>query len=236
LRLPNYEKVLAGQRLQIGLWCCVLAAWGLLLWLDLRGIHSPFDHDYLLNASHLPWDLAFLLFFASWPLMVMAMMVPSLLLMPARIRMVLPLTTVLAYLAAWQIFGGLLFAGDMLLHLLMRNWLWLSLHARYVLCTLLLLTGLYQLSHFKTRSLLHCETLQVVDGAWKEGWRYGRACVGSCWPAMLVMFASGGRMLLVMSALTLLTLLEKNLSETRWLRTLSGVLFLFWGLLLWLVF
>ncbi|MBO0779999.1 MAG: DUF2182 domain-containing protein [Ktedonobacteraceae bacterium] len=221
-------------------WWLVLISWGVILYINIAGLHSPLDHDYLLSASHLPWWLAFFFFFLSWPLMVMAMMLPSTLpvmalsgLRPARFSQ---LAYILAYLATWQIFSVGAFVGDTLLHQLVKRWLWLALHPWYIAAALLLLAGAFQFSPLKKTCLARCSSNSTTGHAWRSGWRYGWSCVASCWMLMLLMFASGGSVLLIMAALTLVALLEKSTTDIVWIRPLIGTTLLLLGLLRLLAF
>jgi predicted metal-binding membrane protein len=218
-------------------WLLVLTAWSTILYLNSSDLHSPLDHDYLLTTSHFPWWLALLFFFISWPVMVVAMMLPSALSTLAQRRggLIDQLTFLLAYLIVWQFFAVGAFVGDALLHQLARHWLWLALHSQYITATLLLLAGTFQFSQPKRSGLARCCNREKTGYAWHEGWHYGLACVTSCWMLMLLMFASGGKAPSVLAALTLIVLLEKNAPRCRWLRPLLGAGLLLLGLV-WLLF
>lgn len=208
-------------------WLLVLGAWSVILYLPIAGLRSPLDHDYLLNAGHFPWWLAFLIFFVSWPLMIVAMMLPSVLPILAfnarRTGWRDQLAFLLAYMALWQCFAIVAFPGDTLLHQIARFWPWLA--RGYVSVGLLLLAGCFQFSKLKRLCLAYCRDCAVPRDAtaWYEGWNYGKNCLASCWALMLLMFASGGKDLLVLAGISLIVLAEKSSVGARWIRLPVGM-------------
>ena len=225
-------------------WGLVIVAWGILLLAASSSHLSALDHDYLLRESHLPWVLALVILLGSWQLMTAAMMLPSALLtLPALIPFDQQSKRVwgkqagfiVAYAAAWTVFALLAFLGDSLIHLLVSRWFWLYTHSWLIGTITLSVAGIFQMSPFKRRCLKMCSgfssiylsTLQEGSGtAWRLGARYGQFCVGSCWPLMLVMFASGGKSLIWTAALTGIVIGEKGLSRYQHVRYAIGIGFL----------
>lgn len=224
-------------------WLLVMAAWGL-VWL-IAWTHQSYllSHDYLLVESGLPWPAALLLFLAGWQIMVAAMMLPSSLpLMPwllssSRGQCASPRRALLflaGYAAIWTAFAVVAFLGDTLIHLLVAEWLWFAQHVWLIGAVTLALAGCFQCSQLKASALCRCRTAgqdgqcasDYRERGWRLGARHGRACLGSCWALMLVMFGIGSGGVLWMAGLAAVMLVEKAVPGGRWLSPLVGSLLL----------
>jgi predicted metal-binding membrane protein len=115
-------------------------------------------HDYVLEASGLPWIAALLFFLGCWQVMMVAMMVPASL--PTVFRLQQRPGTLVAflagYLAIWTAFALLAFAGDTLLHQVVKEWSWLSHHVSLIGAVTLALAGGFELTPFKAQALSRC--------------------------------------------------------------------------------
>ena len=219
-------------------WLLVLAAWGL-VWL-IVWTHQQYllSHDYLLVESGLPWPEALLLFLAGWQVMLAAMMVPSSLpLLPRLLSNGRPRTLsrqVFSFLAGyaliWTGFAVAAFLGDTLVHRLAAEWFWFAQHAWLIGAVTLALAGCFQCSPLKVGALCRCRTAgsdaQCAPGCREPGWRlgarHGRACLGSCWALMLVMFGIGSGGVLWMVGLAGVMVVEKAVPGGRWLSPVVG--------------
>lgn len=225
-----------------------MIAWSVLLWAFSTNHALFFDHDYLLLASHLPWLTALLVFLLCWPLMTIAMMLPSTISVLSRFavnfqqgrwrhtRLVIAQSSfVIAYIMVWMIFAVLAFFGDTLVHWLVKHWWWLYIHTWLVGSVTFVIAGMFQLSSFKRDCLSRCRATadlcphtaqQSLKETWRQGLRYGLFCLGSCWAIMLLMFGLGLKNLLGMVALTAVIFVEKEIPGGARLRPLIGVSFL----------
>ena len=190
----------------------------------------------------------FLVMFAMWAVMMVAMMVPSampmILLYSHAVRKaradggnLAPLAVFIAgYIVAWTGFS-LLAAG---LHV------WLEAQGAvspmmvasrpWLTGGLLILAGVYQMSPFKDTCLVYCShPVRFISKYWRTGtWGvfrmglfHGLFCVGCCWALMLLLFAGGVMNLLWVAALAAFVLLEKVLPlPKRWGVISGGVLIL----------
>jgi predicted metal-binding membrane protein len=225
------------------LWLLVGAAWVVTL-LAVVTRHTEWgDHHYLLKASGLPLISALGLFLASWQLMILAMMAPSL---APRLRQMSDaheparapgsLATFLLFLAGydlvWTVFGCAAFFGDALLHELVESWSWLGAHDTIIATGLLALAGAYQFTPRKMRFMMACQgearssslaqrtDMTRLDAACRAGARTGLTHLGSCWALMLAIFGLGMGSLVWMAALTGVMLAEQlrgpHASALRW--------------------
>jgi len=199
----------------------------------------------------LPWIVALFVFLLRWQVMTMAMMLPSslsrlLILYESRGRgFRAQVVFIVGYAIVWTSFALLAFLGDTLVHQIVRQWWWLSLHSQLIGALTLAVAGVCQWSSLKRRCLQCCIALtnaqtrvslqEASSSNWQQGLRYGTWCLGSNWALMLVMFGIGMRSLLVMALLSVVMFLERVVSKGKWLRLGLGSVFL--GLsLLWYLF
>lgn len=191
----------------------------------------------------------FLLTFAMWWVMMVAMMLPSAtptILLYARTATAGRITAAPAtgsflggYLTVWGLFS---LAAAMLQMLLGRAGLMAGMDmvsvSRPFSATLLIAAGIYQLSPFKDVCLSHCRNpAQFLTrhyrpgraGAWRMGMIHGAFCAGCCWLLMALLFVGGVMNLAWIAVLTLLVAAEKLLPGGRRIALAGGVLCLAWG-------
>ena len=200
----------------------LLAAWQNSAFVDLLGHEALEDHHLSFG-----WHLA--AFLLSWLLMTVAMMLPGSL--PMLIHSVQPVrrptqdtrpvaSVILGYLAPWVGFGLLIYLGDSELHHLAEPGARLATFSAWIAPTILLTSGVYQLTPLKRRSIALCRPLPAMSlhrseeyisdtAAWKRGLRLGIYCIGSCWSLMLLMFALGHHRLDIMLALSVILAAER---------------------------
>jgi predicted metal-binding membrane protein len=184
-----------------------------------------------------------------WTAMMLAMMVPA----------ALPVVTVFSrldrsvgmrnahadpalfaggYLAVWVAFGVAATVVQWLLH--RSDYLEGHLLALPAVpgAILLIATGLYQFSPFKSACLAHCQNpLSFLLANWRDGATgalamgatHGLHCLGCCWMLMLLMFAYGVMSAAAMAALTLFVVAERKLPDLAGGAELPGMVLIAWG-------
>jgi predicted metal-binding membrane protein len=183
-----------------------------------------------------------LLYALGWVLMIAAMMLPTTLPILEMFRRIvagrrdanrLVALLVLGYLAAWLGFGLIAHALDGLLHSVVEDFPWLTLHAWVVGAGVLGIAGVFQFSALKYRCLDKCHTpfgfiIQRWRGrspareALRLGIDHGLFCIGCCWALMLLMFVVGTGSIGWMLALAAVMAAEKNLAAGKRLRAPLG--------------
>jgi predicted metal-binding membrane protein len=192
----------------------------------------------------------FVLTFAMWTVMQVAMMTPSatpMILVFARFsrqrgEQQSPL------LATWVfLFGYLIVWVGFSAAATLIQW---ALHATALLSpmmvstspilggTLLIAAGVFQFTPLKHACLDHCrspwgffmtEWREGTRGTLIMGLRHGVLCVGCCWLLMALMFVAGVMNLLWAAALTVYVLVEKVVPAGQWVSRAVGLLAIGWG-------
>lgn len=170
------------------------------------------------------------LFLVGWMLMVAAMM------LPASLRFVTTVHRLVASRAHRRTLLGVAVTGYALPWLLVGHlgWLaavgadelsmrsgWLGAHPWLVAAAVLAVAGGYQFTPVALRCLQQCrDPAGFVVRGWhglaprrdllRIGVAYGWSCVGCCWALMALMVVSATSGLLVMAALTVVMVLERN--------------------------
>ncbi|CDO37412.1 DUF2182 domain-containing protein [Novosphingobium sp. KN65.2] len=197
-----------------------------------------------------PWALSrFLLTFAMWWVMMVAMMLPSAastILLHARAGSAgaagsRPATGsfLSGYLLVWGLFS---FVATVLQMALERAGIMAGMDmvsvSRPFSAVVLLLAGLYQLSPFKETCLRHCRNpAQFLTrhyrpgraGALRMGLLHGAYCAGCCWLLMALLFVGGVMNLVWIAFLTLVVAAEKLLPGGRWIAIAGGLACIAWG-------
>ena len=204
-------------------------AW-LTLWLWGQSPYSRYLDHHNLAAVTDNFALA-PLFIAGWVVMTIAMMLPTSLPLIARFDTLtrrrpthtrLVVLLVGGYLAAWSLFGVVIYASDYLLHQIIGHVHWLEENAWLLGAGALLLAGIYQFTPLKHLCLEKCRSplsfiaehwhgQQETREAFTLGVHHGLFCVGCCWSLMLLMFAIGAGSLGWMLVLGAVMAAEKNL-------------------------
>jgi predicted metal-binding membrane protein len=198
--------------------------------------HRPDNHQH--GAAGISSGLLAATFIGAWVVMTMAMMLPTTLPLvgvferiTARLadRRLLVVLVIAGFLAAWSVFGGIVFVASRLVQSYadMAGW---PDDARWPTAALFLVAGAFQFSPLKYRCLDQCRSpMSFITSRWRgtrERWRsfrlgldHGIFCVGCCWALMLLMFAASAASLIWMLALGGLMAIEKNVP---WGRRLSA--------------
>ncbi len=222
-------------------------AW-LALWLWGQSPYSRYlDHH---NLEAVTGNFGLMpLFVAGWVVMTIAMMLPTSLPLITlfdtftrarsnHTRLVLLLAG--GYLAAWTLFGTLVYIGDWALHQIVGHIHWLEANAGMLGALALILAGLYQFTPLKHLCLDKCRSpLSIITEHWHGqhdarqafllGAHHGMFCVGCCWSLMLLMFAIGAGSLGWMLVLGAVMAAEKNLPWGGMMSKPLGILLLIGG-------
>ena len=150
-------------------------------------------------------------------------------------------TTIFAagYLIAWGVFSLMATGAHWLLD--QAGLLSAAMTSQNILLgsLLLIMAGVYQLTPWKHACLRHCRgPLDFVMRYWRPGrrgalemgLRHGAVCVGCCWVVMGLLFYGGVMNLYWIVGIALLVLLEKVLPAGGYLGSVSGIVFVAWGL------
>jgi predicted metal-binding membrane protein len=238
-----------------------LGAIATLAWLYTIFVASMVGGDMAGAASHMamprvgPWSgVDFLLMFAMWAVMMVAMMLPSaspMILLFAKVNRTrqqaqtpyLP-TSLFAgsYVIVWAGFALIATAANWALH---NGGLMTSMMGSALPLWgggLLIAAGLYQFTPLKYACLNKCRNpLFFLMREWRDGTlgalvmglRHGAYCVGCCWVLMALLFVLGVMNLAWITLLAAFVLIEKLFSSGPWPSRGSGVLLLAWGI--WMV-
>lgn len=194
----------------------------------------------------------FVLTFAMWAVMMVAMMTPSaapMILMFAgvnrrRRQQEIPYAPtgvfLLGYLVVWAGFSVLATTAQWALH--SASLLSPSMAGTSPLLGggLLLVAGIYQLTPLKHACLSKCRSpLGFVLSEWREGrWgaftmglKHGGYCAGCCWSLMTLLFVAGVMNLIWVAAIAGFILLEKVVPAGDRLGRVAGVMLAGWGAL-----
>ena len=223
-------------------------AW-LALWLWGQSPYSRYLDHHNLELVTANFTLA-PLFVASWVVMTMAMMLPTSLPLimlfdtltrqranHARVVMLL----VSGYLAAWTLFGVIIYTGDWAAHQIIGHVHWLEANAGMLGALALMLAGLYQFTSLKHLCLDKCRSplsfitehwhgQQEARQAFSLGVHHGMFCIGCCWSLMLLMFAIGAGSLGWMLVLGAVMATEKNVAWGEQMSKPLGMLWLIGGI------
>jgi predicted metal-binding membrane protein len=191
-------------------------------------------------------------FLAAWTLMMAAMMLPALAPLTtlylrsirstrsAPVRAARTAALVVGYLAAWAIFGAIVFAAALLAAQLATG---APDVAPWVGAGVVMSAGIYQLTPLKDFCLRHCRSpvafllhVSSYKGRLRDlrvGLYHGLYCIGCCWGLMVVLIAVGVMNLAWMAVIAVTVLLEKSWSHGRALSRIVGaalIIFAFFAL------
>ena len=234
-----------------------LAAIALLAWSYTIMVASMSSDGMARTALHMampqdqPWHgFDFLLMFAMWMVMMVAMMLPS----AAPMLLVFAnanrkrheahdpyLHTSLfasAYLVVWAGFAVMATLANWALHnrALMTSMMGSALPLWGA--AILIVAGLYQFTPLKLACLNKCRSpLAFLMSEWREGrlgafvmgLRHGAYCLLCCWALMALLFVLGVMNLAWIALLAAFVLVEKLASSGAWLSRASGLLLIGWG-------
>ena len=241
------EAVFRRDRLVVisGIVALSLLTWAWTVWMgwDMQGMYL--GEEMVMPHMHAWTSGHFLMMFAMWSVMMVAMMVPT------AAPMVLTFSRVnrkrrarqQPYVSTSIFLGGYLVAWTG--YSLLATFLQWGLESAALLSPamasrsalfgggLLIATGLFQFTPLKQACLKHCRTpFQFLLQDWRDGkigaflmgLNHGGYCLGCCWFLMLLLFVAGVMNLLWMAAITVFVLLEKVAPRGDWIGRAGGVL------------
>ncbi|MBX6763905.1 MAG: DUF2182 domain-containing protein [Rubrobacteraceae bacterium] len=238
----------------------IVLAW-LALWLWSASPYAPYlNHEelgHLVLAGIggrfvLEYALLLALFVSGWMLMIVAMMLPTSLLLVLLFErftrqrsdhLLLIALLLCGYISVWTLFGGIAFSGDLFIHEAVEHTSWLEANSWVIGAGTLTLAGIYQFTPLKHKCLDKCRSpLSFIAEHWRGkherlqafrlGLHHGLFCLGCCWSLMLVMFAVGAGSLLWMVVLGSVMATEKNVSWGRRISAPLGIALICWGVAL----
>lgn len=240
-----------GALIAAGLGTATVFAWWALYRQQVEMNALPMERMWMPPTGTWRWALTdFCLTWSMWLIMMLAMMLPVVTPMVVLIhrigrggqkeaRISLP-----AFLAGYL----LLWVGYSLFMTLLQwqfhglSWLTPMMDTRSTAVSgaILMLSGAYQFTSWKTACLSHCRTplgfllTQRRRCGWRLGLHHGVYCVGCCWAEMLVMFAVGVMNLLWMGLITLAIVAERYVPGPEGvIRKLVGIGLVTWGCTQW---
>lgn len=234
----------------------IFVSWFYLFYQQWQMNSLPMSDMWMPPSETSAWQrMDFGLVYVMWAVMMAAMMLPSalpMILVYAKICKQRQLTSpvlvflfVLAYLLVWLIFSIVLTLLQWQMHGLHFLTPMMDNQHEGMAIVIFLLAGIYQFTPLKDMFLQNCrspmgflltEWRDGAKGSFYMGLKHGGMCLGCCWLQMLIMFAVGVMNLLAMVLITLLVLIEKLAPvNNQWIRRAVGVLFMAWGMWLFLV-
>ena len=206
----------------------------------------------MMMPGDMPWTAAqFLVTFAMWWVMMVAMMLPSAAPMILLYARAVPAATrpatesfTLGYLLIWGFFSLVAtLAQWRLATAALLSSMAMATSSPSLAAALLIAAGVYQISPWKDACLRECRNPAIFlsrhyrpgwTGALRLGARHGAWCVGCCWMLMALLFVGGIMNLAWIAVLTLLVALEKLLPWGRAMSVLAGAgcILLGWAILL----
>jgi predicted metal-binding membrane protein len=244
--------VIAGMLLVLGLaWGWLLAGAGMEM-SALEMTRMAGMDGWLMEPA--VWSPAyFVLIFAMWSVMMVAMMLPSaapMLLLFARVNRRdkaagapwLPTASFGAgYLLVWVGFSALASALQWSLESARLLSPMLETTNRWLASGILIAAGLWQLTPVKAVCLRHCRSpLAFLIGNWRDGARgalrmgleHGVYCLGCCWFLMALLFFGGIMNLYWIVGIAVYVLLEKVIPHGHWVSRAAGVALFAWAIVL----
>jgi predicted metal-binding membrane protein len=202
-------------------------------------------------SMNMSWSAADVFFtFAMWAVMMVGMMGPSaapmfLVFAAAQARRTGSGATIsaglfaLGYLAVWTAFSLLAALAQWRMHQAALISESMTVTNARLGGAVLIVAGVYQLSPWKNKCLIHCRSpLSFLMTHWREGRSaafsmgasHGVYCLGCCWALMCVLFTVGVMNLVWVALLAVVVLVEKVAPRGIWIARASGAALAAYGL------
>ena len=150
---------------------------------------------------------------------------------------------VLGYLAVWSAFSVAATALQYSLERLALLSPMMQTTNVFLAGAVLVGAGVYQWTPLKRACLRQCQTpLAFVMAHWRDGIagafamgaRHGAACLGCCWPLMLLLFVGGVMNVGWIAGVAVFVAIEKLAPTCSWISRAAGALLVAWGVATWL--
>jgi len=150
---------------------------------------------------------------------------------------------VLGYLAVWSAFSVAATALQYSLERLALLSPMMQTTNVFLAGAILVAAGVYQWTPLKRACLRQCQTPFAfvmahwragIGGAFAMGARHGVACLGCCWPLMLLLFVGGVMNVGWIAGIAVFVAIEKLAPAYAWISRAAGALLVAWGIATWL--
>jgi predicted metal-binding membrane protein len=210
---------------RLGVWFAV-AGWASLVLMWITGSAGIFGHD----QEGIPAIIAIGLFLLGWVVMVAAMMLPSSLSTLDRVDRsgaaagrLAPPRVMVGYFLAWSVFGAMVFAGDLVVHVGVARISWLAERPSLIAGGVAMFAGV---AEFLGRTPPpRFPSIAPGGGPFALGKAHAGDRIRRCWPLMLFAAAVGMSSPLWMVGLTLVKALELRPRASTALRLVGVALF-----------
>jgi len=237
-----------------GLFIIALLSWLYIIYLYKQMVYMDMNALFFAMPMTPTWTyIDFILLFLMWLVMMIAMMTPSvspLVLIFATINrqrkqqdhpFINAAFLMAGYFLVWTAFS---LAATVLQWWLQQMSLLnpdMKTTSKILGSIILIAAGIFQFTPLKQACLTHCRTpLNFVLQHWKEGKHgalrmgieSGTYCLGCCWMLMVLLFVTGIMNLLWVSIIALFVLVEKILSQIKWIPYFAGTVLILYGIVI----
>jgi predicted metal-binding membrane protein len=150
---------------------------------------------------------------------------------------------VLGYLAVWSVFSVAATALQYSLERLALLSPMMQTTNTLLSGAMLVVAGIYQWTPLKRACLRQCQSpfafvmahwRDGIAGAFAMGMRHGAACLGCCWPLMLLLFVGGVMNVSWIAGIAAFVAIEKLAPAHSWVGRTAGAMLVAWGVATWL--
>jgi predicted metal-binding membrane protein len=237
-----------------GLFFITLLSWLYIFYLYNQMVYMDMNALFFAMPMTPEWTIIdFILLFLMWLVMMIAMMTPSvspLVLIFATINrqrknqdrpFVNAAYLMAGYFLVWAAFSLVATTLQWVLQQISLLDPYMKTTSKILGGIILIATGIFQFTPLKQTCLTHCRSpLDFVLQHWKEGKQgalrmgieNGFYCLGCCWMLMALLFVTGIMNLLWVAIIALFVLVEKILSQIKWIPYFAGTVLILYGILL----
>ena len=237
-----------------GLFFITLLSWLYIIYLYNQMVYMDMNALFFAMPMTPEWTyIDFILLFLMWLVMMIAMMTPSIstfILMFATVNrqkkqqdrpFINTAYLIAGYFLVWAAFSLVATTLQWLLQQISLLNPDMKITSKILGSIILIATGIFQFTPLKKTCLTHCGSpLNFVLQHWKEskqgalkmGIENGFYCLGCCWMLMVLLFVTGIMNLLWVAIIALFVLVEKILSQLKWIPFFAGIALILYGILL----
>ncbi len=243
---------------QVNVWtACLLVVTATMAWVSvylLMSMGGMLVTGSMVGMFVSPNISSLFLFLLVWTVGMVAMMFPAMIPVTSMYNanfakstpqsMIGSLLFLTGYLSMYLVLGIVAYLGVLFLFSVISMMPFLSIYGTLAAGTVLIVTGLWQLTPLKNVCLKHCvsplgffltHSRGGFVGAVRMGAEHGYYCVGCCYLYMVVMFVVAGMSLPAMALLAIMITVEKALVKgARWFSWLVSAVFIILGLIVWI--